>query len=874
LSSFTDDPVRSDQSTDGARAHRDETQKKANMDPPPPPSGRAPPPPRRHEEEEREGGAQERRSAAASLLLLAPDVEGLAHYAALGFDEAALERLRRAGPDPTARLAAVGQDGVRAAWLRAARRLHPDKQRRPGAGGAAAAAETAAATASAKLAAAAAEQEGAAAFVRARVAYGVLGDARARKAYDLMGAEAGLAAARAGGGGGPGGGGGGGGNARSSSSWARGPSGAVPVQAWYGDEDGDDAAASRAAGQADREDAAAAEAALCVAEMIAGLQLEGEQSWRPARPPPPPPLPLPPSGDSAVAAPPPPPPPPPSPLDPLRQLAVLCELCPRPSSRACWTCGARLCAFCSRRPHYALHGQPLGGGGGGGRKNGRKKGPRLIPPHWPLVDAPGSMSETLGRQEWEQKRLEDARAQIAAAPGYRPEAERRALREFLGGAGAAGGGGGGGGGAGAGSRQQQQRQQQEEKRRQQQRYYRWSLAPGGLEARVAVFLPTGGVGGQAGGSLEAARVEVEGGGGGGGEGGGGEGGGGGGELVGGLPAALLSVFTAGAPKRVLDRRRLALPVALSTSRGVEARATAGGRAVVVRLPLARVPGPAASLFAGDEPSARRCFGSGGGGGGDGVQNSPPPLYTLVEEEDGEDGGSCVRVVFRALLPWWVDAREDVTVDFFDRGAGGGGSGEEEEEEQGASRGGKGGGGGGGSGNNGGGGGANERLGLRVRVAGVIDVRRIYTPGAVAALAEESRCAWWCSSDEGGSGAGQEGGGRGRGAPLPPPPPTPPTPARPARAPPRTLTVSVALRPPTAEERAYRRGVRQDHRAAAAARPDNPLAPFLPPLRGKGGGGGGRGGGGAAAFFEEDEDEFGLDALLLALGEEDAKAVVA
>lgn len=28
--------------------------------------------------------------------------------------------------------------------------------------------------------------------------------------------------------------------------------------------------------------------------------------------------------------------------------------------------------------------------------------------HWPLVNAPGSMAERLGRQEFERKRLEDA----------------------------------------------------------------------------------------------------------------------------------------------------------------------------------------------------------------------------------------------------------------------------------------------------------------------------------------------------------------------------------------------------------------------------------------------------------------------------------
>jgi hypothetical protein len=739
----------------------------ARSPPPVPP----PPPDDDDDDDDDEAAAEAADAPAAPAHQQQPDVDGLAHYAALGFDDGALDRLRRAGCDPAARLAAVSAADVRAAWRRAARRLHPDKQQQRPPGASAAASSAAAA----------------AAFVRARRAYDVLGDARARRAYDLLGAEAGLAAARAAGAEAAAGGGGGGGKrpGRFDGGWARGAAGAVPVTVWYGDEEGDDALAAAAA--------AAQEADMCVEDLTRRLMLEAaaageeEEEQGPGVG----------AGAAALAG-----PQQQQPLlDPSRQLALLCELCPRPASRACWTCGASLCAFCSRRPHYALHGAPLYDARAGPRRRRRRGGsnnsstarrpPRrgLVPAHYPLVDAPGSVAEALGRQEWEQKRLEDARRAVAARPGHRPEAERRALHEFLDG-GRRGG-------------------EEEDEGRGGGRYYRWSVARGGgggglLEARVAVFLPTGGGGGGGGGDGGGSgdvRVELEG---------------------GGHSAALLSVYTPGAPRRVLDRRRLALPLSLSSSSGgVEVRTLAGGRAAVVRLPLAAAPhlapSPSARLFDGDEPGARRRW-----------PGPEPPLYSIVDEPDddgdgdqqgGGGGGGGVRVVFEGLLPWWVDAREDVDVDCFFRGGGGGaGAG------AGAERG---------------------RLGLRVRVGGVIDVRRTYSREAAAALGDEARAAWWCEEDE--------GGGR---APGPAGAAAPPSPGKKKQQ--RTLSVFVPLRPPTREERAYRAGVRQDHRAAA--RRESPLAPWLGALRRPS-----RRRAAAArpgvALFEEDEDEFGLDALL-------------
>lgn len=42
-----------------------------------------------------------------------------------------------------------------------------------------------------------------------------------------------------------------------------------------------------------------------------------------------------------------------------------------------------------------------------------------VPLHWPLVNAPGRMVEQLGKQEFEQKRKEDALEYKKKQPGYR-----------------------------------------------------------------------------------------------------------------------------------------------------------------------------------------------------------------------------------------------------------------------------------------------------------------------------------------------------------------------------------------------------------------------------------------------------------------------
>lgn len=38
--------------------------------------------------------------------------------------------------------------------------------------------------------------------------------------------------------------------------------------------------------------------------------------------------------------------------DPLTQLVVTCEVCRRPSNKECWTCGMRICDFCTLKRHW------------------------------------------------------------------------------------------------------------------------------------------------------------------------------------------------------------------------------------------------------------------------------------------------------------------------------------------------------------------------------------------------------------------------------------------------------------------------------------------------------------------------------------------
>ena len=95
-------------------------------------------------------------------------------------------------------------------------------------------------------------------------------------------------------------------------------------------------------------------------------------------------------------------------VDPTRQLVVICEVCRRPATTECWTCGMRICEFCTLKRHW--------------------KGKFGL--HWPLVNAPGKMAEQLGRRELETKRMEDARRLALEDPRYRSERELADIRNY------------------------------------------------------------------------------------------------------------------------------------------------------------------------------------------------------------------------------------------------------------------------------------------------------------------------------------------------------------------------------------------------------------------------------------------------------------
>ena len=40
--------------------------------------------------------------------------------------------------------------------------------------------------------------------------------------------------------------------------------------------------------------------------------------------------------------------------DARTQLVVICEVCRRPSTKECWTCGMRICDFCTLKRHWKV----------------------------------------------------------------------------------------------------------------------------------------------------------------------------------------------------------------------------------------------------------------------------------------------------------------------------------------------------------------------------------------------------------------------------------------------------------------------------------------------------------------------------------------
>ncbi|KAL4457675.1 hypothetical protein ABPG75_012540 [Micractinium tetrahymenae] len=93
--------------------------------------------------------------------------------------------------------------------------------------------------------------------------------------------------------------------------------------------------------------------------------------------------------------------------DPATQLVVTCEVCRRPATKECWTCGMRICEFCTLKRHW--------------------KG--SFPLHWPLINS-DHMRDKLGKRELERKRVEDSEKLQLEDPNFRSEAELKDIRAF------------------------------------------------------------------------------------------------------------------------------------------------------------------------------------------------------------------------------------------------------------------------------------------------------------------------------------------------------------------------------------------------------------------------------------------------------------
>ncbi|KAI3436650.1 hypothetical protein D9Q98_006066 [Chlorella vulgaris] len=93
--------------------------------------------------------------------------------------------------------------------------------------------------------------------------------------------------------------------------------------------------------------------------------------------------------------------------DPATQLVVTCEVCRRPATKECWTCGMQICEFCTLKRHWK----------------------DSFPLHWPLVNSE-HMKDKLGQRELEKKKVEDANRLQLEDPNFRTEAELQEVRAF------------------------------------------------------------------------------------------------------------------------------------------------------------------------------------------------------------------------------------------------------------------------------------------------------------------------------------------------------------------------------------------------------------------------------------------------------------
>ena len=93
--------------------------------------------------------------------------------------------------------------------------------------------------------------------------------------------------------------------------------------------------------------------------------------------------------------------------DPATQLVVTCEVCRRPATKQCWTCGMQICEFCTLKRHW---------------KDG-------VPLHWPLINS-DHMHERLAKRDLEKKRIDDAKRLALEDPNHRTERELQDIRAF------------------------------------------------------------------------------------------------------------------------------------------------------------------------------------------------------------------------------------------------------------------------------------------------------------------------------------------------------------------------------------------------------------------------------------------------------------
>ncbi|KAL3140047.1 hypothetical protein ABBQ38_004327 [Trebouxia sp. C0009 RCD-2024] len=93
--------------------------------------------------------------------------------------------------------------------------------------------------------------------------------------------------------------------------------------------------------------------------------------------------------------------------DPFTQLVVTCEVCRRPATKECWTCGMQICEFCTLKRHW--------------------KG--SFPLHWPLINS-DHMRTKLAKRELEKKRIEDDQRLALEDPNFRTEAQLKQIRSF------------------------------------------------------------------------------------------------------------------------------------------------------------------------------------------------------------------------------------------------------------------------------------------------------------------------------------------------------------------------------------------------------------------------------------------------------------